>query len=109
AGGDFYVLGGRLAFDQAMGAIAEVERYIPSAGRWERVADIPVATNGFPAVTVAGQIIVFGGEEPSTPDLRPQQTLTEAYDPATNRWSRLADMRTPRGAMAGAAIGNRLY
>jgi N-acetylneuraminic acid mutarotase len=71
-GGEFYVIGGRLAFDQATGAISEVERYSPATNSWSQVADMPVATNGFPAVAVRRQVVVFGGEEPSTPDLRRQ-------------------------------------
>jgi N-acetylneuraminic acid mutarotase len=109
ADGAFYALGGRSSFDQGVGAVPAVERYIPSQRRWERVADMSVAHNGFGAVTVGGRIIVFGGEEPSTPQLALQNEVTEAFDPATGHWSALPDMRTPRGALGGAAIRNRVY
>jgi N-acetylneuraminic acid mutarotase len=105
AGGAFYALGGRLALDST----AAVERYVPYKRRWERVASMQVPHNGFPAVTVGGRIVVFGGEEPSNTRFRSENEVTELYDPATNRWSRLADMRTPRGAHAGAALGRRVY
>jgi hypothetical protein len=104
-GDAFYVIGGRLALDST----AAVERYVPSRERWERVADMQVPHNGFPAVTVANRIVVFGGEEPSNAQMRTQNEVTEMYDPATDRWSRLPDMRTPRGAHAGAALGRRVY
>jgi N-acetylneuraminic acid mutarotase len=107
-GGDFYVIGGRLTLATG-GSTAEVDRFIPAQNRWQRVSDMLVAANGFPAVTAGGQIVVFGGEEPGTPQLRLQQAVTEAYDPFTNRWARLPDMRTPRGAETGAAIGDRVY
>jgi len=33
----------------------------------------------------------------------------EVYDPATNRWSRKADMPTPRYALAVAAVNGKIY
>lgn len=104
-GDAFYVIGGRLAFD----ATAAVERYVPSKDRWERVADMQVPHNGFPAVTVGNRIVVFGGEEPSNARLRTHNEVTEVYEPNADRWSRLADMRTPRGAHAAAVLGRRVY
>jgi hypothetical protein len=109
AGGAFYVLGGRLSYDRGTLGIPAVERYVPSERRWERVADMSVAHNGFAATTVGGRIVVFGSEEPSTPEFHLDNAVTESFDPATGRWSALPDMRTPRGALGGAAIGQRVY
>jgi N-acetylneuraminic acid mutarotase len=105
AAGAFYVIGGRTVLD----SVAAVERYAPSQGRWERVANMRVPHNGFPAVTVGDRIVVFGSEEPSNAQLRTYNEATELFDPATGRWGALPDMRTPRGALGGAAIGQRVY
>ena len=105
AAGAFYVIGGRTVLD----SVPSVERYLPSEGRWERVADMRVPHNGLPAVTVGDLIVVFGGEEPSNAQLKAENEATELFDPATGRWSDLPDMRTPRGAHAGAVVGRRVY
>src|SRR4029078_13733296 len=34
---------------------------------------------------------------------------TEVYDPATNAWTKLADMPTPRGGMAAGVIGDEIH
>jgi N-acetylneuraminic acid mutarotase len=105
AAGAFYVIGGRTVLD----SVAAVERYLPAKGRWERVAEMRVPHNGFPAVTVGDRIVVFGAEEPSNAQLRTHNEATELFDPATGRWSALPDMRTPRGGHTGAVVGRRVY
>src|SRR5207249_29449 len=71
--------------------------------------DMRVAHNGFTALTVAGRVVVFGSEEPSTTDFETSQAAVEIFDPRVDRWAVLPDMLTPRGATAGAAIGSRVY
>jgi hypothetical protein len=104
--GAMYVLGGRTAIPE--GATRTVERYLPGTGKWERVADMRVPHNGFGAVVVGDSIVAFGGEEPSNAAVRLENPYTELYDPRRDRWIPLPMMRTPRGGLAGAAVGRRV-
>jgi N-acetylneuraminic acid mutarotase len=65
----------------------------PSAG-WRSLAALPVARNHLGGIALNGKIYVIGGQsngaENSTNTAR-----VDVYDPATDRWSRIADM--PRG------------
>jgi Kelch motif len=40
---------------------------------------------------------------------RAQISELELFDPRTSRWRRLPDMPTPRHAVGGAALGNRVF
>jgi hypothetical protein len=98
AGGAFYVLGGR------PGNLTVVERYLPARHRWERVPDMRKGRSGIAAVTVAGRVVVFGGEE-AAGTIRP----VEEYDPGRRAWSSLPGMRTPRHGLGGVALGHRVF
>src|SRR6267143_2816388 len=57
--------------------------------------------------SVGGRIQVFGGEGSFT-DCRTNPT-SEEYDPATNTWTALPDMQTPRHGIGGATIGSNVF
>jgi N-acetylneuraminic acid mutarotase len=101
--GRFYVLAGR---DRANYRVAE--RYDPRRRRWQRLPDMRFARGGIASARLRdGRIVVFGGE-----NLEPGGTTiaeVEVFDPATARWRRLPDMRTPRHGLGGASLGNRVY
>lgn len=105
AGGNFYVLAGRRSPE----ATTAVEKYVPRDHRWRRLPGMRVAHAGFPAVSVDGRVIAFGSEEPSTRELRTAAPETEILFPKQRRWFLLPNMRTPRGAVAGAAIKRRVF
>lgn len=104
--GAFYVIGGRPFYGG--GTNRFVQRYDPRRDKWERVADLKFGRAGFLAIVVCGQIVVLGGEDPSRP---PDGTVpeVESYDPDSDRWRRLPDMRTPRHGLAGARVRRTLY
>lgn len=107
-GGYMYVIGGR-PNDLTQGmAFQEVFRWKPGMRAWQRVADLPYTRSGLGATTVCGRIAVFGGEDPHD---APKGVVpaAELYDPATNRWSRLPDIPTPRHGIVAASDGNRAY
>lgn len=57
-----------------------------------------------------GRIVVFGGED--WPNEAPDAAAiadAELFDPVRRRWRPLPEMRTPRHALGGAALGNRAY
>jgi hypothetical protein len=119
AGGTIYVLGG---FGDGFQPSALVEAYDPASGVWQRraslpvgvhhpapvgvgsrtVAPLPLARGGLAAAPLRGRIFVLGGELPFG-------IVSEAYDPATERWTAQAPLSTPRHGLGAAAVGARVY
>jgi len=64
---------------------------------------MPTARGGLAAAAVGGRLYAFGGENPGV------FATTEAFDPATNEWRRLADMPTPRHGAGAVAVGGTIY
>jgi hypothetical protein len=79
-----------LIIGQACGSLA-VEN------TWTRKADMPTARCTFSTGVVNERIYAVGGAKGRTDPLRsvPLQTVEE-YQPATDTWTRKADMPTPR-------------
>jgi N-acetylneuraminic acid mutarotase len=102
--GTFYVIGGRTdGIGESSSAVwALVD------GAWEERAPMPTARGGIASGVLDGKIAVVGGEgnddDPS--GVFPQ---TELYDPATDEWTALPDMPTPRHGMGAAAVDGALY
>ncbi len=62
---------------------------------WATAADMPTPRDHFTSAVVNGKIYVMGGEV-GHDLLHQQQVETDAYDPATDTWTRLADMPIPK-------------
>lgn len=99
-----YVIGG-------FGGPSRVERYDPSAGRWERVVDLPHGVDHAMAAAVSGiqvagdqGVYVFGGYANGVASAR-----SFFFDPSTGRWSEIAPMPGPRAAGAAVAMNTRIY
>ena len=101
-----YVMGG---FERDSGATtAATERYDIQRDRWTRVADMPVALNHAAAAAYRGKVYVLGGYRDAT-GLTAETAALYRYDPARDRWSRLPQAPTARGALAVGVIGHKLY
>lgn len=86
-----------------------------SGGRWEQVADFPLAAREFATVAWTGtELLVVGGAPgaPCPPDAScvfPEVTADgAAYDPATDRWRELAPAPFAFGMSSGAYADGRL-
>ncbi|MBI2815431.1 MAG: hypothetical protein HYX72_00680 [Acidobacteria bacterium] len=102
--GKFYTIAGRRDRDLNVN-----EEYDPMLGRWSQRAPIPTARGGLGSGTIGGRIQVFGGEGASG-TAEGTFSQNEEYDPATNTWSALAPMPTPRHGIYGATMdGNRIF
>lgn len=103
-----YAVGGRQG---GIGSIeADLWRFDPGSPElgWVALPPMPTARGGFALGVVHGRIVVVGGEgNPSDPSGVFAQA--ELYDPAAERWYRLADMPAPRHGMQAVAIGGVLY
>ncbi|HEV3085290.1 MAG TPA: kelch repeat-containing protein, partial [Gemmataceae bacterium] len=97
--GRIYAIGGNAAF----GPTNIVEAYTPATNTWTTVASMPTPRSGLAAVTGPdGRIYAIGGLD----ILRSPEPLAtvEAYTVATNTWTTVASMPTPRQLLA-AAVG----
>jgi hypothetical protein len=97
------------AFISIASDISLVEIYNPATDIWEPPgARMPTARSAVASAVYNGKIYVAGGEW-QDPVVQTAFRVFEAYDPATNTWSVLPPMTTPRHGVAGAVIGNRFY
>ena len=95
--------------------IATVEMYDPKTDTWERKVDMPTARAGLTTAVVDGKIYAIGGAKIhkfrmgqgwryKIKDLR----VVEMYDPATDRWTKKADMPVPRGG-SPCVVDGKIY
>jgi hypothetical protein len=89
-------------------SVADLLRFDPATGRYTRLAPMPERLNHHVMAAWNGRIYVVGGMGDL---LFGADTRSDAfvYDPDTDSWSELPPMPTPRGAAAGAVIGDTLY
>ena|SRR5581483_6735966 len=109
--GKIYVIGGRVgaAFMGLASEISLVEAYDPAKDEWGPPgARMPTARSAVASAVYNGRIYLAGGEW-QDPVVQTAFRVFEAYDPATNTWSPLPPMATPRHGVAGAVIVNRFY
>ncbi len=106
-GNTLYVLGGR---DRGQVNVRDTVYALDlSTRRWTERAPMPTARGGIASAAVGGKIYTFGGEgnpAEGTNGIFPQ---TEVYDPARDRWQRLAPMPAPRHGTAAVAVGDTIY
>jgi N-acetylneuraminic acid mutarotase len=100
--GIIYVMGGRSSSGQSLPTLA----YNVSTNSWSTRRPLPSARGGVNGVTpLKGKLFVTGGSNSSG-----QLTRTLfIYDPATNTWSRGADMPQASGCGIQGAIKGQLY
>ncbi len=106
--GKIYVLGG--VGTDFITALPIVEEYDPKTNTWTRKSDMPTARSLFCAEVVNGKIYVIGGQSSLWDQHRGMLiSIVEEYDPATDRWTRKADMPTARCMFSSAVINGKIY
>jgi len=103
--GKIYVIGGAPV---RFGATRAVEEYDPKTDTWKKRADMPTIRQGLCAAAVDGIIYAIGGCEVA-PGVDRDISTVEAYDPATDKWTRKADMPTARALSAIAVVDGIIY
>jgi len=75
---------------------------------WQPIATsaAPTARSSHAAVFIAGKYVVLGG---CVIWDGPAEASTGAYDPATDRWSTLAPLKTARGLHQAVSTGTQIY
>lgn len=101
-GGKLHVAGGRPGNQRCL------EVYDPAGNAWARRADMPTGRSGIAGAAVGGCFYVFGGEG-NFDDPSGIFHQVEAYEPATDSWTRLPPMQTGRHGIYAAVIGGTIH
>lgn len=105
--GILYAVGGRNG--TVGGHVAELLAFDPAgAGTWVSRAPMPTSRGGISAAALGGRLYVFGGEG-NPDDPRGVFDAAEAWEPATDAWTELAPMTTPRHGTGAAAVNDRIW
>ncbi len=109
--GKIYAIGGRLAaaFTIVMpGQTDVVHEYDPAANTWATKATMSIARSGGATAALNNRIYAAGGEV-QTYQYSAAFRVFEVYDPATDTWTALPSMPSPRHSFGMAALGNRIH
>jgi N-acetylneuraminic acid mutarotase len=79
-----------------------------NAATWETVANMSTARVGFGLAGLGGKIYAIGGSADGEAG-KSLLSSAEMFDPATNKWSPIASMKTARFNLALAASDDALY
>jgi len=104
--GKIYAIGG--ARDYKGAPLSRVEEYDPATDTWTRKADMPTARTCLSTSAVNGKIYVIGGTLGSSQWYQGLSTVEE-YDPATDTWTKKADMPIPRTYISTCAVNDKIY
>jgi N-acetylneuraminic acid mutarotase len=105
-GDSIYVLGGFTS--PAGNTTRQMARYDISDDEWELVSPAPIAVNHPGVTALRGRLYLLGGNWPAQ-GVNAKSDRLYSYNPGTDRWARLPDAPTARGALALVGIGGRLY
>ena len=75
---------------------------------WTKKADMPTARVMFSTSAVNGKIYAIGGWD-GDPIPRKTFSAVEEYNPATDTWTKKADMPTARGWLSTSAVNGKIY
>lgn len=104
--GQIHIIGGR--FLQPTNNTGTHEVYDPQSDSWEEAAPLPTPRSGTAGALLDDKILVMGGEmDPDSGTGTFEEN--EAYDPATDSWSTLAPLPTPRHGFGAAVFGGAVY
>jgi RNA polymerase sigma factor (sigma-70 family) len=104
--GRIYAIGGQNGRERQ---ISVVEEYDPTKDEWTWKTNIPTFRPvALSASTVNGKIYVIGGSFWRNPNWI-VSPVVEEYDPATNIWTKKADMPTPREGLSTCVVSEKIY
>lgn len=115
--GRLYLLGGFR--ETTFEPVANVRIYDIATGEWSEGAPMPTPRGAAGYALLDGRIHVIGGNVASPEVVAGMEgvritedrsvNVHEAYDPAADRWTRLAPMPTPRNHLGAAALNRRIH
>ena len=102
-GDDVYIAGGRADRELSLDV---VERFDAETNTWEEAPPMPLGTGALAVVAAHGSLVAVGGGDDAEGWVTP---ATWWFEPRTQHWRRLADLRIPRHGHAAAAVGDEIY
>jgi N-acetylneuraminic acid mutarotase len=84
--------------------VDETYSYDFRSGRWSRLANMHSRREHVGEAVLDGKLYVLGGRTPESL----AATTAERFDPATDRWERLAPMPVPSGGLAAVEEGGKV-
>jgi N-acetylneuraminic acid mutarotase len=97
-----YVLGGKTA----RGETKRAERVNTATGKWQRLADLPLARSGHTAVLLDNRLHVTGGVSGETLKTYSDHNV---LDLRSGKWTGAEPLPTPRRGLVSAAVNGRWY
>ncbi len=88
--------------------MATVEQYDPSSDTWTTKADLPTLRSHLATEVIDGKIYAIGGWD-RRDGLDTVFSSVAVYDPATDTWTKRADMPTPRWSLASSVVNGKIY
>jgi N-acetylneuraminic acid mutarotase len=110
--GKIYVIGGESRGAAALHGMSTVEEYDPATDTWTTKVAMPTARHGPSTSVVNGKIYAIGGTPGGVPCDGAGVFSTvevEEYDPATDTWTRKADMPKARMHFSTSAVDGKIY
>jgi N-acetylneuraminic acid mutarotase len=105
-GGHLYAVGGRLQF---VGPLSDLDRYTPASDSWVSLANMPTARRGLAVAAVGNALYAIGGSTGAAPCEGTPLGTVERYDIATDTWTTVASLPSPRSDLAAVARGGKIY
>jgi N-acetylneuraminic acid mutarotase len=104
-GGSVYALGGR------NGAGTDNNRFTPATETWTTLAPLPMGRDGLGAAVIGHSIYAIGGRPETGGPCSgfTQFADVERYDIASNTWTAVAPLPTPRSDVGAIAHGGKIY
>jgi N-acetylneuraminic acid mutarotase len=87
-------------------SVAAAARYDAAADEWEELPPLPERREHCTAGAINGVVYVAGGRADTITGVQPK---TWAFDVTAKTWAEVAALPTPRGGLAGAVLGDRLF
>ena len=105
--GKIYAIGGKKG---PVDFVSLVEEYNPVTDTWTKKADMPTAREGLSTITINEKIYAIGGGGTGPKgkffDIL---SVVEEYNPATDTWTKKADMPTARIGLSVTAVNGKIY
>jgi len=105
--GKIYVIGGQKAGGSEVG-LQSVLIYDPDTDSWSQKSSMHVRRWAPSSSVMDGKIYVIGGEK-GIEDGWPGLNSVEMYDPATDSWTPMAPMPTPRRGHSSSVLDQKIY
>jgi N-acetylneuraminic acid mutarotase len=106
-GGKIYAIGGQIGNDEALTTKSLVQVYDAATDTWTNKASMPKGISHISSATfvMGGRIVVIGGETAHNASIGDAY----AYDPGTDKWTKLTSLPAPRFSGVAAAIDGVIY